>query len=185
MILPMYIFGQPVLRKHAEDIPTDYPNLKELIANMFETLKEAEGVGLAAPQIGLPIRVVVVDLDCISDDEPQYKGYLRAFINGHIVEESDEMSDFEEGCLSVPGIHEKVRRPSRVRIQYLDADLQPHDEWLEGFEARVIQHEFDHLEGKMFVDHLSPLRKQLIKKKLVAMSKGKFACSYKAKPNRG
>jgi len=179
----MYIFGQPVLRKVAEDIPTDYPNLQELIDNMFETLRQAEGVGLAAPQVGLPIRVVVIDLDCISDDEPQFKGFLRAYINGHIVETSEEMSAFEEGCLSIPGIHENVKRPARVHVQYLDRDLQPHDEWVEGFEARVIQHEFDHLEGKMFVDHLSPLRKQMIKKKLLAMTKGKFSCSYKAKPN--
>ena len=179
----MYIFGQSVLRKQAEEITADYPELKELLANMFETLHNAEGVGLAAPQIGLPIRLVVIDLDCISDDEPQYKGFLKAYINGHIVEESEETSDFEEGCLSVPGVHEKVRRPSRVRIQYMDADFQPHDEWVEGFEARVIQHEFDHLEGKLFVDRISPLRKQLVKKKLLAMSKGKFSCSYKAKSN--
>jgi peptide deformylase len=180
----MYIFGQPVLRKHAEDIAPDYEGLQDLVDNMFETLKNAEGVGLAAPQVGLPIRVVVVDLDCISEDEPQFKGFLRTYINGHIVEESEETTDFEEGCLSLPGIHEKVRRPKSVRIQYLDRDLQPHDEWVDGFVARVIQHEFDHLEGRMFVDHLSGLRKQMIKKKLVNMSKGIFSCSYKAKPNR-
>jgi len=179
----MNIFGQPILRKVAEDIPTDYPNLKELIDNMFETLKKAEGVGLAAPQVGLPIRVVVIDLDCISEDEPQFKGYLKAFINGHIIESSKEENSFEEGCLSVPGIHESVKRPEKVRIQYLDADLQPHDEWVDGFVARVIQHEFDHLEGKMFVDRLSPLRKQIIKKKLLAMSKGKYQCGYKTKAN--
>lgn len=184
MILPMYIFGQPVLRKQAEDIAPDYEGLQELVDNMFETLKNAEGVGLAAPQVGLPIRVVVVDLDCISDDEPQYKGFLRTYINGHIVEESEETTDFEEGCLSLPGIHEKVRRPAKVRIQYLDRELQPHDEWVEGFVARVIQHEFDHLEGRMFVDHLSGLRKQMIKKKLVNMTKGNFSCSYKVKANR-
>ncbi len=180
----MYIFGQPVLRKKAEDIAPDYPNLKELISNMFETLKHAEGVGLAAPQVGLPIRVVVVDLDCISDDEPAFKGFLRTYINGHIVEASEETSNFEEGCLSLPGIHERVQRPSRVRIQYLDENMQPHDEWVDGFVARVIQHEFDHLEGKMFVDHISSLRKQMIRKKLLNMSKGKYSCSYKTKPVR-
>ena len=183
MILPMYIFGQSVLRKQAEDIPTDYPNLQELIANMFETLKNAEGVGLAAPQVGLPIRVVVVDLDCISEDEPQYKGFLKTFINGQIIESSDDLVSMEEGCLSIPGIHENVKRPSRVHIKYLDENLTPHDEWVEGFVARVIQHEFDHLEGKMFVDRVSPLRKQLLKKKLIGMTKGKFSCHYKAKPN--
>lgn len=184
MILPMYIFGQPVLRKVAEDIPTDYEGLQDLINNMFETLKNAEGVGLAAPQVGLPIRVVVVDLDCISEDEPQFKGFLRTYINGHILEESEETDDYEEGCLSLPGIHEKVRRPRSVRIQYLDRDLQPHDEWVDGFVARVIQHEFDHLEGRVFVDHISGLRKQMIKKKLLNMAKGNFSCSYKVKANR-
>ncbi len=183
MILPMYIFGQSVLRQHAEDISPDYPNLQELIANMFETLKNAEGVGLAAPQVGLPIRVVVVDLDCISEDEPQYKGFLKTFINGHILETSDDLVSMEEGCLSIPGIHENVKRPSRVHIQYLDENLEAHDEWVDGFVARVIQHEFDHLEGKMFVDRVSPLRKQLLRKKLTGMTKGKFSCHYKAKAN--
>lgn len=183
MILPMYIFGQSVLRQHAEDISPDYPNLQELISNMFETLKNAEGVGLAAPQVGLPIRVVVVDLDCISEDEPQYKGFLKTYINGHILETSDDLVNMEEGCLSIPGVHENVKRPSRVRIQYLDDQLEAHDEWVDGFVARVIQHEFDHLEGKMFVDHVSPLRKQLLRKKLTGMAKGKFSCHYKAKPN--
>lgn len=183
MILPMYIFGQSVLRKKAEDIDKGYPNLKELISNMFETLKNAEGVGLAAPQVGLSIRVVVVDLDCISDDEPQYKGFLKTYINGHILDTNDELVSMEEGCLSIPGIHENVKRPSKVRISYLDENLEAHDEWVDGFVARVIQHEFDHLEGKMFVDRVSPLRKQLLKKKLTGMTKGKFSCSYKAKPN--
>ena len=181
MILPMYILGQAVLRKHAEDITPDYPQLKELVANMYETLKHAEGVGLAAPQVGLPIRVVVVDLDCISDDQPQYKGFLRTYINGHIIEESDETCSMEEGCLSLPGVHESVKRAERVRIQYVDEEFQPHDEWVDGFVARVIQHEFDHLEGKVFVDRISPFRKQMIKKKLLAMTKGKFECSYKVK----
>lgn len=183
MILPMYIFGQSVLRKVAEDITPDYPNLNDLITNMFETLKNAEGVGLAAPQIGLPIRVVVIDLDCISEDEPQFKGFFKTYINGHIIESSEEEVTMEEGCLSIPGVHENVKRPAKVRISYLDENLKPHDEWVEGFIARVIQHEFDHLEGKMFVDKISPLRKQLIKKRLVGMSKGKFSCHYKAKSN--
>ncbi len=179
----MYIFGQSVLRQKAEDINTDYPNLQELISNMFETLKNAEGVGLAAPQVGLPIRVVVVDLDCISDDNPEYKGFYKTYINGHILETNDDLVSMEEGCLSVPGIHEKVKRPSKVKIKYLDENLAPHEEWVDGFVARVIQHEFDHLEGKMFVDRVSPLRKQLLKNKLVGMTKGKFSCHYKVRPN--
>ena len=162
MLLPIYVYGQPVLRKVAEDIAPDYPNLKELIANMFETMAHAEGVGLAAPQIGLPIRVVVIDLDVLSDDYPEYKGFKMAFINPHILEVSGEEVSMDEGCLSLPGIHESVKRGSKIRVTYLDADLVPHDEEVEGFLARVMQHEFDHLEGKMFIDHLSPLRKQMI-----------------------
>src|SRR5574344_1968230 len=128
MILPIYIYGQPVLRKVAEDITPDYPNLKELIDNMFETLSRADGVGLAAPQIGLPIRVVVIDLDVLSDDLPEYKGFLHTFINPHILEVSGDEVSMEEGCLSLPGIHEDVKRGNRIHVTYLDDDLQPHDE---------------------------------------------------------
>lgn len=181
----MYIFGQPVLRKTAEEINFDsYPKLNELIANMFETLRRTEGVGLAAPQVGLPIRLFIIDLDIISEDEPQYKGYLRAFINPEIIEESEETTSMSEGCLSIPGINESVKRPARVLVNYLDENGEEQERWLEGFEARVFQHEYDHLEGKMFVDRLSPFRKQMIKSKLLAMAKGKFSADYKCKPNR-
>lgn len=181
----MYIFGQPVLRKTAEPIePEIYPNLQELITNMFETLKRSEGVGLAAPQIGKSIRLFIIDLDVISEDEPEYKGYLHTFINPEIIEESEEETSMEEGCLSVPGIHESVKRPETIHVKYIDENLQPQDKWLTGFEARVFQHEFDHLDGKMFVDHLSAFRKQIIKSKLVNMTKGKFSASYKCKANR-
>lgn len=183
MILPMYIFGQPVLRKQAEDIPTDYPGLQQLISDMFETMKNAEGVGLAAPQVGLSIRVVVIDLDILKDDYPQYAGFLHAYINPHILEFSDDTCTMEEGCLSIPGIHENVRRSKSIHVTYLDENLQPHDEWVDGYLARVMQHEFDHLEGKMFVDKIAPLRKQMVKKKLLSMAKGKFNCAYKHKPN--
>lgn len=184
MVLPVYTYGQPVLRQVAEDIATDYPNLKELVADMFETMKKADGVGLAAPQIGLPIRVVVIDLSMLEEDFPEYKGFEKAYINGHIIEESEEEESMEEGCLSLPGIHESVKRPKRVRVQYLDEELKPHDEWVEGYLARVIQHEFDHLEGHMFIDHLGSLRKQMIKGKLGALLKGKVRCAYKTKINR-
>lgn len=181
MILPIYIYGQPVLRKVAEDIAPDYPNLKELIANMFETMSNAEGVGLAAPQIGLSIRVVVIDLDVISDDYPEYKGFKKAFINPHILEVSGEEESMDEGCLSLPGIHESVKRGNKIHVTYLDENLVAHDEEVEGFLARVMQHEFDHLEGKMFIDHISALRKQMIKGKLNAMLKGKAHCTYRTK----
>ena len=137
--------------------------------------------GLAAPQIGLPIRVVVVDLDVLSEDYPEYKGFRKAYINAHILEVSGEEVSMEEGCLSLPGIHESVKRGNKIRVKYLDEDLVEHDEIVEGYLARVMQHEFDHLDGKMFIDHLSPLRKQMIKGKLNAMLKGKAHCTYKVK----
>ena len=181
----MYIFGQPVLRKVAEDIDYEtYPNLKELISNMFETLRHSEGVGLAAPQVGLPIRLFIIDLDAISEDEPQYKGYFHTFINPEILEEGTETVSMSEGCLSIPGINESVKRPATVLVNYIDENGKEQERWLDGFEARVFQHEYDHLDGKMFVDRLSPFRKQLIKSKLAAMVKGKFSAHYKCKPNR-
>ena len=182
MILPIYTFGQPVLRKVAQDITPDYPELKTLIADMFETLTQADGVGLAAPQIGRDIRVVVIDLDVLKDDMPEYADFRKAYINPHIVEYDDTKTEsMEEGCLSVPAIHEKVVRPTRIHVTYLDEDFNPHDEWVEGYLARVMQHEFDHLEGKMFVDHVSPLRKQLIKNKLKAIMQGRYRCAYRTK----
>ena len=185
MILPIYIYGQPVLRKESADIEKDYPNLKELLANMFETMEESNGVGLAAPQIGLNIRVVVIDLDVLSEDFPEYKGFKKGFINPHLIEYDDTNPEsLEEGCLSLPGIQEKVTRPTRIHVQYLDEDLNEHDEWVEGYLARVMQHEFDHLDAKMFIDRISPLRKQLIKSKLKALLQGRYRCSYRTKAAR-
>ena len=185
MLLPIYTYGMPVLRKEAEDITPDYPNLKELIADMFETMVHSDGVGLAAPQIGKAIRVVVITLDDLKEDYPEYKGFKKAYINPHILELDDtETESMEEGCLSLPGIHEAVRRPTRIHVSYLDEEFQPHDEWVEGFLARVMQHEFDHLEGHMFIDHLSPLRKQMIRGKLNTLLKGNFRCGYKVKTPR-
>ena len=181
MILPIYLYGQPVLKKVAEDINADYPNLKELIENMFDTMHHASGIGLAAPQIGLAIRLVVVDLDVISEDEPEFKDFRRVYINAHIVETSDETDTMEEGCLSLPGIHEKVTRPSRIHVKYLDENFVEHDEWVDGFLARVMQHEFDHLEGKVFSDRLSPLRRQMNKNRLNNLVKGNVSCDYKVK----
>ena len=185
MILPIYTFGQPVLRKVAEDIDKDYPNLKQLIQDMYDTLDRSEGIGLAAPQIGLDIRLVVINLDIISEDFPEYKGYIHTFINPYIEEYDESESDImEEGCLSLPGAHESVKRPKRIRVTYLDEDFQEHDEWVTGYLARVMQHEFDHLDGVVFTDHLTGLRKQLTKAKLQQIIKGKFSCSYKVKVKR-
>ncbi|BEG98319.1 peptide deformylase [Bacteroides sedimenti] len=181
MILPIYVYGQPVLRKVAEDITPDYPNLKELIENMFATMERADGVGLAAPQIGLSIRVVVIDLDILSEEKPEYKDFRKAYINAHIIETEGEVVSMEEGCLSLPGIHEPVNRMSKIHVKYMDENFVEHDEYVEGYLARVMQHEFEHLEGRLFIDNLSPLRKQMIKGKLNAMLKGKARCSYKVK----
>ena len=185
MILPIYIYGQPVLRKVAEDITPDYPELKTLIANMWETLADSEGIGLAAPQIGRDIRLVVIDLDPLSEDLPEYKDFRQVYINAHIVEYDETNTDAsEEGCLSLPAIHEKVVRPTRIRVQWMDENFQAHDEWIEGYLARVMQHEFDHLDGKMVIDRISALRKQLIKSKLKALTQGRYRCGYKTKPVR-
>ena len=152
MILPIYIYGQPVLRKVSEDISQDYEGLDELIENMYSTLTESDGVGLAAPQIGKDIRVVVVDLDVLKDEFPEYKDFRKTFINAHIVEFDDSNKDtIEEGCLSLPGIHENVTRPTRVRIKYVDTDFKQHDEWIDGYLARVVQHEFDHLDAHLLI----------------------------------
>lgn len=185
MLLPIYTYGMPVLRKEAEDITPDYQNLKELISDMFETMIHSDGVGLAAPQIGKAIRVVVITLDDLKEDYPEYAGFKKAYINPHILEFDDtETESMEEGCLSFPGIHEAVRRPTRIHVSYLDEEFQPHDEWVEGYLARVMQHEFDHLDGHMFIDHLSPLRKQMIRSKLNTLLKGNFRCGYKVKTPR-
>lgn len=182
MILPIYTYGQSVLRKEAEDITPDYPNLPTLLEDMFETMYHSEGVGLAAPQIGRNIRVVVITLDPLKEDYPEYEGFHRAYINPHILEyDQSETASMEEGCLSIPGIHEPVRRPTRIKVKWQDPDFTTHEEWVTGYLARVMQHEFDHLDGKLFTDRISPLRKQMIRSKLSALMKGKFRCGYKTK----
>ena len=182
MILPIYIYGMPVLRKVAQDIQGDYPDLERFVNDMWDTLKQSEGIGLAAPQVGKDIRVVVIDLDLLSEDLPEYKDFRKVYINGHIVEYDDKNKDtLEEGCLSLPGLQERVTRPARIRVRYMDESFQEHDEWVDGYLARVIQHEFDHLEGIVFADRLSPLRKQLVKTKLKSFLQGNVKCRYKYK----
>ena len=182
MILPIYIYGQGVLRKVAQDIPADFPDLPKFIDDMYETLDASEGIGLAAPQVGKDIRVVVIDLDELAEYMPEYKGFRNAFINPHIVEYDDTETDsMEEGCLSLPGIHEKVTRPTRIKVKYEDVERNPHEEWVDGYLARVMQHEFDHLEGKVFVDRISPFRKTMIKNKLKSLLQGRYKCGYRTK----
>ncbi len=186
MILPIYIYGHPVLRKTTKDIdPGNYPNLNELIDNMFETMYHAEGVGLAGPQVGLEDRIFVIDLSPLADEaHPEFEGLKRVFINARITERDGGMVVVEEGCLSIPGIHEKVAREDEIRITYLDEDLTPRDESYSGYTARVIQHEYDHLEGILFTDKISLLRKRMIKGKLSTMEKGSVHCNYRVKTSK-
>ncbi len=181
MILPIYVYGQPVLREVAQDITPDYPNLKELIDNMYETMENAQGIGLAAPQIGLPIRLVVIDLDPLAEDFPEFKDFRKVFINPYIEVLEGEEDTIEEGCLSLPGISEAVTRSTVIQVSYQDENFEKHSERVEGYLARVMQHEFDHLDGRMFIDHLSPLRKQMIRSKLKKMVTGKIRTHYKIK----
>ena len=179
MILPIYTYGNAVLRKQAEEIVPDYPELKKLIDDMFETMYHADGVGLAAPQIGLPIRLLVIDLAPLKDEDPELGSFKTVMINPVMLEMSEEEVEGSEGCLSIPGISEKVFRAEWIKIQYLDANFQQHTEEFEDYIARVIQHEYDHLEGSLFTDHVNPLRRQMIKSKLNNIAKGKAQCDYK------
>ena len=184
MILPIVLYGASVLREVAEPISPDYPELQTLIDNMFDTMHNAEGVGLAAPQIGLAIRLFVIDVSPIDkEDFPELDKYppTKVFINAEIVERSGELLNMDEGCLSLPQISERVPRHSKIRIKYLDENKQPHEDEFEGYYARVIQHEYDHIEGKVFTDNISPLRKQLVKGKLQNLVKRKVNCRYKFK----
>ena len=181
MILPVYVYGQPVLREVAKDITPDYPNLSELIQNMRETMHHADGIGLAAPQIGLPIRLVVMDLTPLGEDFPELADYQKTFINPYIVEVDGDDITMGEGCLSLPGIGEDVTRPDIVYVKYMDENFVEHEEKVEGYLARVMQHEFDHLDGIMFVDHISPLRKQMVRSKLNKMVKCTARTHYKIK----
>ncbi len=181
MIYPITVYGHPVLRKETNDIEKDYPNLNQLLEDMFKTMYNADGVGLAAPQIGLPIRIFVIDLTILEDRDPIFKGFKKAFINPVIVERSKETVSQEEGCLSLPGINESVSRPVKIRIRYLNEKLEECEEEYGDYFARVIQHEYDHLEGKLFIDHVSPIRRQMNKGKLNGMLKGKANCHYKVR----
>lgn len=179
MKLPIYIYGHPVLREVGQDITADYEGLSTLIEDMWETMYFSDGIGLAAPQIGRAIRLFVIDADPMAETFPECKGLKQTFINARIVESSEETLAENEGCLSIPGINEKVTRPATITIEYLDAGFQPHRETYTGFAARVIQHEYDHIEGVLFIDKIATIRKQLIKGKLANMQKGKVSAHYR------
>nr|WP_299174432.1 peptide deformylase [uncultured Allomuricauda sp.] len=191
MIIPIVAYGDPVLRKVAKDITSEYPKLEELISNMWDTMYNAHGVGLAAPQIGLDIRLFLVDTSPFADDEElteeeqnQLKGFKKVFINAKIEEETGNEWDFNEGCLSIPDIREDVKRKPEVTINYFDENFKEHTETFDGLLARVIQHEYDHIQGVLFTDKLSSLKKRLLKSRLDKISKGKINVDYKMRfPN--
>jgi peptide deformylase len=179
MILPIFGFGKQVLRNTAEDIDRNYTGINELINNMFDTLKSANGVGLAAPQVGLAIRLFIIDTTEAGDDYPEEQKMKKTFINARIIELFGDDWLFNEGCLSVPDVREDIIRKSKVRIKYLDVDFNEHEDVFDGIASRVIQHEYDHLEGVLFIDKVSSLKKMLLKKKLGDISKGKIDIDYK------
>ncbi|MBL4887432.1 MAG: peptide deformylase [Flavobacteriaceae bacterium] len=191
MILPIIAYGDPVLRKKGKEITSAYPNLDALLDNMFETMNTAYGVGLAAPQVGLSIRLFIIDTKPFSEDETLDKderafleSFKEIFINPEIIEETGEEWAFNEGCLSIPDIREDVLRKPLIKIKYQDRDFKTHIKDFKGLAARVIQHEYDHIEGVLFTDKLSSLKKRLLKGKLANISKGKISVDYKMKfPN--
>jgi peptide deformylase len=183
MILPIYTYGQPILRKAAtpvnKDVATD---IKQLIHDMFETMYKAGGIGLAAPQIGLSIRLLVLDADTLKEDCPECANFKREMINPELLKESKEKISLEEGCLSFPGIHENIQRAKKITVKYFDRNFAEHTETLDGFAARVVLHELEHLSGRVFTDNISPIRKQLNKNRLNRVIKGKADVKYPIKP---
>lgn len=185
MILPIYLYGTQVLREETDDIEKDYPKLDSLIDDMFETMYHSDGVGLAAPQIGLPISVIVIDGTILADKFPECEGLKFEIINPdlEILEDVEPVSR-EEGCLSLPGLSEPVKRREHIRLNWLDRNFVEHEKEFTGFAARIIQHEFDHLLGTVYTDRISPIRKQMIRTKLNNIAKGKVKCEYRTKNAR-
>ncbi len=182
MLLPIYLYGHPVLRAETEEITPDYPDLQKLIADMWETMYNSEGVGLAAPQIGRSIRLIVLDGSVLAEDFPECKDSKMVLINPEldVIEDMEPVSR-SEGCLSIPGLSENVKRVEHVRLNWLDENFVEHEKEFTGFLSRIIQHECDHLEGEVYTDHIAPIRKQLIKSKLNNIVKGKVRCDYRTK----
>jgi peptide deformylase len=185
MILPIIAYGDPVLKKKAVDITKDYPGLSVLIANMFDTMNNAKGVGIAAPQVGVSIRLFIVDaslyVDEDEEDKEDLRSFKRVFINAQILEQDGQEWKFNEGCLSIPTIREDVERQPELKIRYLDENFVKHEETFNGIKARIIQHEYDHIDGILFTDRINPLRKRLLQRKLSDISKGIVDVTYKMK----
>ena len=179
MTYPIYVYGHPVLRKVAQEIERDYPDLDRFIEDMFETMYNYDGLGLAAPQIGKSVRLFVIDGEPLAKDHPEMREFKKAFINPQVVERKGAKVAVNEGCLSLPGLHEEVDRESEIRIQYYDPQWNYHDDVYTGYKARIVLHEYDHLDGVLFPDRLSPLRRRLLKGKLNDISRGKFEASYR------
>jgi peptide deformylase len=181
MILSVYAYGQPVLKKVGDPITAEYPELDQLIADMWETMYHANGVGLAAPQIGRSIRLFLVDTTPMMEEGKESEGIKRVFINAEMVEETGPVWSYGEGCLSIPDVHGDVERHPIIRLRWQDEKFDTHEETFTGMNARVIQHEYDHIEGKLFTEYLKPLKKKLIRRKLENIKKGKIKASYKMK----
>lgn len=181
MKLPIFLYGHPVLREQAQPINADYTELKELVDDMFETMYAAEGCGLAAPQIGKSIQLVVIDADVLGDEYPECKGRKFALVNPEVTILDGEEVTRSEGCLSLPGLSENVSRVEHIRLKWLDEDMQPREEEISGFLARIVMHECDHLKGLVYMDHVSPTRRLLLRSKLRNIVEGKTRCEYKTK----
>ena len=187
MILPVVAFGHPVLRKVCDDVTPDYPELQKLISDMWDTMYHTNGVGIAAPQVNKPVRIFVIDTIQIVEgfddqdkrDYPNEKGIKQVFINAEKIEETGKPWAYNEGCLSIPKVREDISRPSNVRLRYMDESFQEHEAEFDGITGRVVLHEYDHIEGKLFIDYLAPLKKRLIKKKLEDISAGKVKVDYR------
>lgn len=180
MVLPIYVYGAEVLRERAKEIDfQQYEGLQELIANMQETMEKADGVGIAAPQVGLAIRLLIVDGAPFGEDDPELAAFRRVMINPRLIEESEETAEYSEGCLSVPDIHADITRPARIKVTYTNQQGEEITEDFDGFKCRMVQHEMDHLEGKMFVDRATPIRKKMIASKLGKIADGKIRTHYK------
>lgn len=182
MVLPVYLYGHPVLRKEAQPVDADYPDLHTLIEDMWETMYHSEGVGLAAPQIGKSIKLIVLDGSPMADSFPECKDSKYVLINPvlEVIEDADPVSR-DEGCLSLPGLSEAVKRYEHIRLRWQDADMVSHEAEFTGFLARIMQHEYDHLLGKVYIDHVSPIRRSLVRSKLNNIVKGKVNCDYKTR----
>ncbi len=181
MIYPIVAYGDPVLRKKAVAIDKTYPKLESIIENMFATMYHSQGVGLAAPQVGLSIRLFVIDANPFKEDDEDAKGFKKVFINADVINESGDPWKFNEGCLSIPGIREDIHRKSSLFLRYMDENFKTYEEEFLGMRARIIQHEYDHTEGVLFTDHLTPLKKRLLKGRLTDISKGIVDADYKMK----